>query len=117
MNGFIAIIQFRSKVYFEQVDILRYIPIMSPLFQTVFGGFHYAFFMCVCVYYTCWLFLLLNILSSNPSYFTFISIISIIVISISIILYLPKPFNFKSPKSNDLLFSLAQEGSKDIVRI
>jgi hypothetical protein len=48
---FIVIIPLMCTVYFEQVHSLYYNPTLSSTFQTVFGGFQYAIFMCVCVTY------------------------------------------------------------------
>jgi hypothetical protein len=51
-RGFIVMIPYMSTVSFEQVYLPHYFsipPHSYPIFQTVFGGFHYPIFLCVCV--------------------------------------------------------------------
>jgi hypothetical protein len=50
MRGFIVIITYVCIIYFEQVHPLHYI-FNPPFSKAVFGGFHYAIFICRYVEY------------------------------------------------------------------
>jgi hypothetical protein len=49
MRGFHCDKSIHVQLYLEQVYLFHYISIPSfpPPFQTVFGGFHYVFFICI----------------------------------------------------------------------